>query len=136
MRRWTYLVAPLILLTAQPAFAQDGTTLVFSSNFWDVGSSSETRFMEGLTVSLKVVQRDNISGRDMIYVRGTFCNKGENYGQGDWTGGQRISDEDRGTAHASLRVPGNQCRSWSEWLPANVRRIYVYVRRDRERDGE
>lgn len=108
---------------ASPAMAQDGTTLAFPRDGWDVGAISETQSGHGLTVQLQVIQRDVISGEPMIYVRARFCNLGFQ----PWSGGQRVSSRNVQATKATLRVPVNECRTWTEWLPRNVQTIYVYL---------
>lgn len=121
----TLCVALVVVSLASAAKAQDGATLVFSRGGWDVGAVSETQYGQGLSVQLEAIQRDTIAGEPKIYIRARFCNSGYQ----PWIGGQRLSERNLQITHASLRVPANECRSWTEWMPRNVQSIFVYLRR-------
>lgn len=125
--RWILMTMFIAMVggLAAPALAQEGSLLQFSRRGWGLGSSSEIQEAEGLNVQLEVIQRDTILGEPKIYVRGRFCNSGHQ----PWTGGQRLSERSLRTTHASLHVPANGCRTWTEWMPASVQTIYVFLRR-------
>lgn len=116
----------MTVATATPACAQGGQSIEFRQSGWAVGSSLGPYTGQGVSVTLEVTQRDTILGVPSLYFRGRFCNQGA----ATWNGGQRISNVDRQTTHASLNIPIGECRTWSEWLPADVGSVYVYVRRD------
>lgn len=111
-------------MTAVPAQAQQ--TLVFDGS-WGVGAVSSWQSTQNVRVRISVTNADIILGEHKIYVVGEFCNESGGF----WSGGQRISNVDRGTSHAGLSIPYGQCRSWAEWVSSDTQRIYVFVRRDR-----
>lgn len=94
---------------------------------WQPGQGMSSDRLEGLEVSFTIEESTN-AGR--MYVRAQFCNL---YSSETWVGGIRVTTNEPTNAHATLRVPGGECRRWSEHLEYGAERIYILARReDRE----
>lgn len=118
---------PLALLLAAgfalaPAALAKSIKVYTNDYGWEPGDRSETRSADGLDVSFKIDYSPN-NGR--MYVRAKFCNDNSS----DWQGGIRVTVNYPDNAHARIRVPGGDCKTWSEHLPLNARDIYILVDR-------
>jgi len=112
-----------ILAFSGSAQAQDVASFTDHYGF-DVGDATSREFVDGLWVSLRIVQQQFISGQDMVYARAEFCN---NSGTQVWRGGISVAEEEPSRAHTTFRVDAGGCRTWSEWVPRNVTQIWVFA---------
>lgn len=119
-----FLAAIFSAIGIAPASAQSGTSLSFTSDDWANEGFTRTQYAQGIQVRVEFVRREEVLGENKFYVRGEFCNRGS---EQPWRGGQRISGTEQMRSHAALNIAPGQCRTWSEYVPANVRTIYVYV---------
>lgn len=103
-----------------PALARD--VVKFSTvHSWAVGDVSDSRYADGLMVSLQIRSSHSDS---KIYAVAEFCNRGSS----EWAGGIRVSPDYPDSAHTTLRVPAGQCRRWGEHMD-RTNTIFVFANR-------